>query len=154
MVVTFSLRPGTPEDLDFLFYLKEQTIKEYVTQTWGWDDEFQYSRHRKNVNPESYLIIQVAGKDIGCLEIENRPEVLFLSVIEILPAYQSQGIGRALIKYLFKQGKQEQKTIELQVLKVNQRAFHLYKCLGFIVTMETETHHHMIYQDSLLQNSP
>ena len=59
MVVTFSLRPGTSEDLDFLFYLKINTIKDYVTQVWGWEEEFQATRHRQTVNPESYRIIQV-----------------------------------------------------------------------------------------------
>ena len=148
MPLKISLRPGTPEDQDFLFMLKKKTLKEYVTQIWGWDEKFQLTHHRQHVQPELYRIIQASGEDIGGIEVENRSDTLFLSVIEILPRFQGQGIGSKLIKDLIKQGKRERKNIELQVLKVNQKAFRLYTSLGFVVTAETQTHFVMMYDIS------
>ncbi|MHA2136872.1 MAG: GNAT family N-acetyltransferase [Candidatus Hodarchaeales archaeon] len=145
MAVKISFRDGKQEDLEFLFYLKTQTLKEYVAQIWGWDEDFQYDRHRHSVNPEVYTIIQASDEDIGCFAVEIHPDKLFLSVIEILPAFQNQGVGSRLIRDLIKQGEQEGKNIELQVLKVNQRAFQLYRSLGFATTNETDTHYQMLY---------
>ena len=148
MPLKISLRPGTPEDQDFLFMLKKKTLKEYVTQIWGWDEKFQLTHHRQHAHPELYRIIQASGEDIGGIEVENRSDTLFLSVIEILPRFQGQGIGSKLIKDLIKQGKRERKNIELQVLKVNQKAFRLYTSLGFVVTAETQTHFVLMYDIS------
>jgi ribosomal protein S18 acetylase RimI-like enzyme len=145
MRVKISFRQGQPEDIDFLFYLKKKTLKGYVAQTWGWDEDYQRNLHQQTVNPENYTIIQASGEDIGCFVIETHTNNLFLSVIEILPAFQNQGVGSALIRDLVKQGERESKEIELQVLKVNQRAFKLYQSLGFTKTNETDTHFQMIY---------
>ncbi len=146
MLENITLRSGIPEDLEFLFVLKKATLKEYVAQIWGWDDAFQYTRHQQTVNPELYKIIQISGKDIGCIEVDQRSDTLVLSVIEILPIFQNKGIGSKLIKEIIERGKNENKNIMLQVLKVNHKAFNLYKNLGFVTKDETETHYQMVYQ--------
>jgi ribosomal protein S18 acetylase RimI-like enzyme len=142
------LRPGTKADIDFLFHLKKSTLKDYVSQVWGWDEKYQYRRHLEKVNPETYYIIQASGTDIGCMEIEASQDSLFLSVIEILPSFQNRGIGTYLIQKLLTQGKQEGKNVNLQVLKVNGRAIQLYKSLGFTVIEENETHLKMCFKIS------
>ena len=67
-----------------------------------------------------------------------------LNIIEITPDHQNKGNGSKLIRDLIKKSFQENKQVELQVLKVNQRAFKLYKSLGFILADETETHYRMV----------
>jgi len=145
MGLKISFRKGKQEDLDFLFDLKKATLQEYVMQTWGWDEEFQRAHHKQNVNPENFTIIQASGRDIGCLLVEPHPNSIFLGVIELLPAFQNQGIGSRIIKDLLKKGEQEAKDVELQVLKANQRALRLYQSLGFIITNETGTHYQLLY---------
>ncbi len=139
------LRPGTSEDQEFLYNLKKITLKEYVLQVWGWDEDFQRSRHNETVDPNTHEIIQFSEEDIGCIKIEVRPETLFLSVIGILPSHQNQGIGTKLISDLITRGQQEEKNIELQVLKVNRKAHRLYQNLGFVDSGETDTHFLMEY---------
>jgi len=39
--IVYQLRPATPDDFDFLYLLHVETMKEYVDQTWGWDDTVQ-----------------------------------------------------------------------------------------------------------------
>lgn len=140
------LRLATPDDSEFLFNLKKQTLKEYITQIWGWDEKDQHDYHKKNFEPEKYRIIQQNGEDIGCISIEEHHNKIMLNIIEIVPEYQNKGIGSKLIRDLIKRGSQENKTVELQVFKVNQRAFKLYRTLGFKLVNETETHYQMTYQ--------
>ena len=140
------LRTATPDDSEFLYNLKKQTLKEYITQIWGWDEKDQRVYHKKNFEAEKYYIIQQNGEDIGCISIEEQHSKIMLNIIEISPEYQNKGIGSKLICDLIKKGSQENKTIELQVFKVNQRAFKLYKKLGFQLVAETETHYQMILE--------
>ncbi|MFW9904168.1 MAG: GNAT family N-acetyltransferase [Candidatus Thorarchaeota archaeon] len=139
-------RPATPDDSEFLYNLKKQTLKQYITQIWGWDEKDQRIYHKKRFEPDKYRIIQQNGEDIGCISIEEQPNKIILNIIEISPEYQNKGIGSKLIRDLIKKGSQENKTIELQVFKVNQRAFKLYRTLGFKVVAETETHHQMVLE--------
>ncbi|MFX1286481.1 MAG: GNAT family N-acetyltransferase [Promethearchaeota archaeon] len=138
-------RPATQDDSEFLFQLKKQTLKEYITIIWGWDEEVQRNFHQKNFKPEKYCIIQEDGQDIGCFSVEEHPDKFFLNIIEIIPKYQNKRIGSSLIRDLINKGLQEKKNVELQVFKVNQKAFGLYKSLGFILKSETDTHYQMIY---------
>ena len=125
--------------------LWKKTLGKYIKQTWGWDEEIQLNYHKKNFKPEKYQIIQEDGEDIGCISIEEQSKKFILNILEITPNYQNKGIGSKLIRNLIDKGLQEKKTIELQVLKVNQRAFTLYKSLGFIVKQETQTHFQMTH---------
>ncbi|MFX1515764.1 MAG: GNAT family N-acetyltransferase [Promethearchaeota archaeon] len=138
-------RPATLDDSEFLYNLKKRTLKEYITQIWGWDEKDQHNYHKENFNPEKFSIIQLNGEDIGCMSIEEHPNKIRLNMIEISPEYQNKGIGSKLIRDLIEKGSQEKKTIELQVFKVNNEAFRLYTTLGFKLIDETETHYKMVF---------
>lgn len=140
------LRPATPDDSEFLYQLKKQTLKRYIKETWGWDEEIQRPFHQKIFISQKYSIIQKSGKDIGCLSVEEQSEKIILNIIEIHPKYQNKGIGSSLIRNLIRKGLYDKKPIELQVLKMNQRALKLYKTLGFTLRGETETHYQMVHQ--------
>jgi len=40
MAEPWSLRPAKASDYDFLVALHEATMREYVEQVWGWDDDY------------------------------------------------------------------------------------------------------------------
>jgi len=44
-------RQSTDDDVDFLYAMHVATMKDYVYQTWGWDDTFQETVFRKNYGP-------------------------------------------------------------------------------------------------------
>lgn len=139
------LRSAIQEDLKFTYQLKKLTLKEHVTQTWGWDEEWQWKYHVEKFNSEKMKIITENDKDIGCLLVDEFSNRLDISIIEILPEYQNQGIGTFLIKNIIKKGLKENKDIELQVLKVNKRALKLYLSLGFVIKSENKTHFQLIF---------
>jgi ribosomal protein S18 acetylase RimI-like enzyme len=143
MLSSLGYRSATESDIDFLYALRVATMKEYVDKTWGWDDTFQQSIFRKNYVPAKVQILTFDGQDIGMLSVEERDEDIFLKTVEIHPAFQSQGIGTAIISQILADGVKKGKSVRLQVLKVNP-AKRLYDRLGFSVIEETSTHYIML----------
>ncbi|MFX0205686.1 MAG: GNAT family N-acetyltransferase [Candidatus Hodarchaeota archaeon] len=138
------LRQANEDDFDFLYQLKKETLKDRISQTWGWDEEWQKSYFTQNFKPENVKIITESGKDIGCLAFKEEKLNFNLSLIEIVPEYQNKGIGTTLIKDLILKARKKNKKLTLQVLKVNIMALKLYRRLGFTVEDENKTHYFMI----------
>jgi len=143
MFPSIEYRPAEEKDIDFLYALHVATMKEYVNETWGWDDSFQESIFWKKYVPGEIQIIRFNGNDIGMLSVEERTDDVFLRAIEIHPEYQGKGIGTAIIHMILAAGIQKGKPVRLQVLKVNP-AKELYDRLGFSVLEETATHYIML----------
>jgi ribosomal protein S18 acetylase RimI-like enzyme len=136
------LRQATGADYTFLYHLHRATLKDYVTQTWGWDEEVQATMFKERFDPARYQIVVVEGRDVGALVMEQHTDALVLANIYILPEYQGHGLGTAVIKAILEQAGREKVPVTLRVLKVNP-ARHLYERLGFLITGETETHYLM-----------
>jgi GNAT superfamily N-acetyltransferase len=68
----------------------------------------------------------------------------FLARIEILPGYQNQGIGTAIMKALIQRAKNNTSPIMLRVFKINP-ARNLYHRLGFQLIRQDEIHYDMLY---------
>ena len=67
-----SLRLGTSEDSDFLYDLHRAAMQQYVAQTWGWDEAWQWNYFQQHFNPAECQIITFEGKDVGVLSVRNR----------------------------------------------------------------------------------
>jgi len=132
-------RPAVDGDLDFLYAMHVATMKDYVNQTWGWDDSFQESLFRKNYDPARIQVITFDDKDIGMISLEEREDDVFLRAIEILPSHQNQSIGARIVQEIIHDAAARQKPVLLYVLKVNP-AKRLYERLGFPVIEVTDTH--------------
>jgi len=114
-----------------------------VRRTWGWDETFQRDLHAKEYDPGAIRIISYLDTEVGWLEVEKRTDALYLAGIYVLPEYQGDGVGSALIMEIMNEASERQLPVALQVLKVNPRAQALYEKLGFAVTGETETSYSM-----------
>jgi len=137
------LRKASAPDSEFIYEVKKAALREYVEQTWGWDENFQREYHRLHFVPSATEIILCKGESIGWMIVNRLPERIDIADICILPAYQNRGIGSYLIGQILEEAQQKRLPVSLQVLKVN-RAKHLYERLGFSVTGDTETHYRMI----------
>jgi ribosomal protein S18 acetylase RimI-like enzyme len=127
------LRPATDADKEFLFDLHRQAMRDYVERLWGWDDIVQRRLFDERFASRPFKVIQANGEDIGVLQLQDRPEEVVLDLIELLPAWQGKGVGTAVIRSLFAQGK----AVSLRVLTSNPRAAALYQRLGFRVVQRT-----------------
>ncbi|MBN1356669.1 GNAT family N-acetyltransferase [bacterium] len=137
-------RSAGKKDLDFLWNLKKQAMKTVVEKIYGWDDIFQYNLFIRGFRPAVIRIVQHDGRDIGMVEMMERPFDLFLSRIEILPEFQNRGIGTIVLNSLKAKSEITGKPLRLHVFKVNP-AIRLYEKLGFSMESETDTHYQMIF---------
>lgn len=126
------LRPATDADSEFCYQLHKAAMGDYITATWGWDEQVQRDFHARGFNPARWQIITVGGADAGLLDVEYRPGEIYLARIEIHPDHQGRGIGSRLIRALADEARQKDQDLVLDVLAVNHRAQALYRRLGLI----------------------
>ena len=138
----YSLRPAAERDFDFLYNLKVACLKEYVTATYGWDEQDQLRRFSDSFDPSSTEIIVVKEQDVGQISLEEQASEIFIAGIYILPAWQNLGLGSTVLKDVLSRGAERGTGVRLQVLKVNP-ASRLYERIGFTVVEETDTHYKM-----------
>jgi ribosomal protein S18 acetylase RimI-like enzyme len=129
-MVAIGLRRAVAADTEFCYRLHKAAMGEYINAIWGWDDQTQREFHDGVFNPDHWQIITADDEDVGMLDVERRPAEIYLGRIEILPDYQGQGIGSALISALIEEAARAGKDFALEVLAVNSRAHALYKRLG------------------------
>jgi len=134
-----NLRKIKTEDFEFLWQVHNAALKNYVTKTWGWNEERQQQLFRENFETERAKIIVFEGEDAGFLDVAERETETVLISMRLLPKFQNKGIGTKIIQNVLNESHRKNKTVRLQVLKIN-RAKTLYNRLGFEVYDETETH--------------
>jgi RimJ/RimL family protein N-acetyltransferase len=142
-MVEIELRPSVETDREFLFELHRATLKEYVAATYGWQDDTQRQMFNRSFTPGRDEIISFAGEDVGMVRFFDADRAVFISLIEILPAFQGKGIGTALLGRIIRDAHARDLPVRLQVFRVNTAARRLYERLGFTHTGETKTHHQM-----------
>jgi ribosomal protein S18 acetylase RimI-like enzyme len=142
-----TLRSATAADHDFVRQLLLTTAKEYVEQTWGWNEEIQQlvdeDFERWFNPPASGQIVQVDGRDIGYIKVVDHEDGVLLDMVLLDPAYQNRGLGTALISPVIEDAHARGKAVVLQVLKVNPSK-RLYERMGFVVTEELP-HHYLMH---------
>ena len=134
-----AFRSIKPNDLEFLWQLHNLTLKEYITQTWGWDEDWQWREFVRQFNPAIGKIIVVDGADAGFLWVSEKPTEIKLVSIRLLPQFQKLGLGTQVIRDLISNARAQSKCVILHVLKVNP-ARRLYERLGFAIAEELENH--------------
>jgi ribosomal protein S18 acetylase RimI-like enzyme len=102
-----------------------------VEQVWGWDDAQQREFFDRRFRPERLQVVESGGEPVGVLSIGEEENALFLADVEIAPEWQRRGIGSAIVRSLQERARAEGRPLELQVLRVNERARALYERLGF-----------------------
>ena len=135
---SYTLRPATDADYDFLYQLHVATIRPVVEATWGWDDAFQQAHFRSRWNPAKTQVVMVDGKMVGTLRLVENQDEIFLALIEIHPDYQNRGLGSTIIQDILTEARRRSAPVLLHVLKANEDARRLYERLGFEIIEERE----------------
>lgn len=142
----FSLIPATNNDFDFAYQLKKIAYREYIEQTWGWDEAFQVNFHKENFSIENVKIIKVGNQRIGTVDVKEDDNRIFISGLYLFPGFQNKGIGSSILKDLQRKAEAAGKRVELEVLRVNTKAQQLYQRLGFTMEERDETKF-LLYKD-------
>ena len=130
----FNIRKAFDQDLDLTYKIKKNALKEYLEMLWGWNEKAQKDFHKNQFDKERFQVIELQDEPIGYLEIETYEDHIFLANLMILQRFQGQGIGKIIMEDLLK----THPNIQLEVLKVNQRAIQFYTEFGFTIIADLE----------------
>jgi ribosomal protein S18 acetylase RimI-like enzyme len=127
---------ATEEDIDFLLWLRKQTMVEHLIHA-GKEVNEENLLDRINYHFKNAKIILLENQKIGLLKLaENENEIEILQ-IQIEPNHQNKGIGKEIIQAIIQKAFTKNIPVKLSVLKVN-KAQNLYKNLGFEIYDENE----------------
>jgi ribosomal protein S18 acetylase RimI-like enzyme len=132
--VRFHLRPASDDDREFLYTLHCRTMRDVIEKTWGWDEAWQRTDFDCRFRECLASIIECDGRPAGGLLVEWKPDSLYIHEIQLLPEYQSQGVGTEVIENVIEQAAARRLPVTLSVVAANPRAQRLYERLGFEVT--------------------
>lgn len=152
----YTLRQACQADFDFLFALHRDAMREYIEPIWGWHEDWQAEYFQKKFDPTNRKIIVVDGEDAGVVVVERRPQVLYLSLIELLTRFQGRGIGTSIIEGLKAEAFDAGLPLALHVLETNSPARRLYERLGFRTVSYNSYRYYMVCsakQDAYTRNS-
>ncbi len=149
----YTLRPAEHADYAFLYGLFVATMRDSISQIWGWEEARWATFYRPQFDPSRYRIVVVDGQDIGALVVERRPTELYLDTVEIVSEHQGRGLGTVLIRDVLAEARAGGLPVTLQVNRANP-ARRLYERLGFVETGRTETHYRMRASPSSREAKP
>ena len=136
MTYTYSVEcPSFEKIKQFLYESKDEYEKPLNERI----DIEQYAL--KLYSKSSFVICKDKKSIIGMICCyTNRPPIGYISNVCILSKYQGKGIFKHMfIKLIQLCNQQNIKTIQLEVGKINLKAYNVYKHFGFIPYSETST---------------
>ena len=138
------LRPAEEKDHEFLYQVKKQSNFGYISDLWGWDEDVQRREFARDFQQiREFSVITVDGADAGFLQLQSGSDFLNVAEIHLLPPFQGQGIGSAVLRDV--QADAEGLPVLIGCFRANKRAYQLYQRLGFAPITENDTHFILIY---------
>lgn len=140
----WQLRPAEERDREFLYQVKKQSNFGYISDLWGWDEDVQRREFARDFQQiREFSVITVDGADAGFLQLQSGSDFLNVAEIHLLPPFQGQGIGSAVLRDV--QADAEGLPVLIGCFRANKRAYQLYQRLGFAPITENDTHFILIY---------
>lgn len=136
MKVSITFRKADKEDIYFLLALRKQTMDGYLADA-GIVTSESYHLERINEHYEDSNIILCDGQVIGLLKLGLLPTSLHIRQFQILPEFQSRGIGAKVLELVKRKAHEQSLPITLNVLLKNP-AKSLYERAGFKVIEQND----------------
>jgi len=136
MSTNLTFKKATEEDIEFLLWLRKETMIEHLINS-GMDVSEENLLNRIIHQFENARIILLEDQKIGLLKVTEDKNKIEILQIQISPNHQNKGIGRKIIQSILKNALANKIPVKLSVLKTN-KAQTLYKNLGFEIYDEDE----------------
>lgn len=130
----WQLRSAQKSDRDFLYALHCTTMRDVIEKTWGWDEAWQRTDFDRRLAACIVSIVEADHRAAGSLWLEWKPDSLYIHEVQIVPEFQGNGLGTAVVQNVIEQGARRRLPVTLSVVPANPRAQRLYERLGFEVT--------------------
>lgn len=137
---TIELMPIHPDDADRaeLFALYRLSLREYIEQTFGWNEAFQRERFGRSYQEPDFRWIHVGKARAGYLALKAGEPAWHVSLLLLYPAYRRRGIGRAAMRILMARAAEAGRPLTLSCFRCNRPAMDFYRSLAFGVESEDE----------------
>jgi GNAT superfamily N-acetyltransferase len=139
----YALRPAAMRDYGFIYCLRRDTLTHYLDgmampaeERGPFFARFDVGRHR---------LITLGEASVGAVSVVQREAGLHLANLHLLPAYQSRGLGTAIIHDLQARATAAGLPLTTQALKVNP-ACAFYQRLGFRIVGDTGIRYRLIWE--------
>ena len=141
------VRTATTDDIEFMVHLFLELARQRSPSGEGMDvdaivegtREVTLEQVRGKLANSTTNVIEFNGQRVGRLRVIRTDDEIKIAGIQILPNFQSLGIGSTVITELIREAMNKALPIVLEVDKDNQRPESLYLRLGFKRYGETET---------------
>lgn|GEM_PF-47558 len=134
-------RQAIEDDVPALLALRESTMREHMLNS-GADVSDASMRARLLNGYEHAKVLLHEGRIAGLLKLDRSGADYVVMQIQIAPALQGHGLGKALLLEYIEEARAAGKDVTLHVLKANP-ARGLYERLGFVVEGEDPLEFHM-----------
>ena len=142
----YKIRFATPDDHDLIYALKSQSVRPYVENIWGWDEDYQRNDFDGDFSHiKQFNVIEICGSFAGFAQYYFEYPYFEVVEIHLLSEYRGKGIGSEILRYLQKVCIAQDRKIRIGCFKQNHHAKALYQKLGFMQTEETDTHYILEY---------
>ena len=143
----YQLVPAAPEDQAWLEQLRRAVYRDLFFATWGGWDERRHLRHCAECWERGGIFcIEVEGVRVGMIQLLESPDAIEVGEIQIEPSHQNQKIGSRVLRDMIARAHERRKKVVLSVALKNDRAYQLYKRLGFQKVGQSDTHNLMAYE--------
>lgn len=134
------------KERDFFIGVRIAAYRATIEQMFGWDDRLQNRLAGETFDQGGIHVVWRAGERVGVAGWERRSDCLWLKEVFVLPKYQRQGIGVAIVEHAKNVARPLGLDVRLRTLKANLGAKALYERNGFVVAEATDLHWHMAWR--------
>lgn len=134
MTVSWSLRPCSAEDAEWIVSLKAEVMRADLERLGRWDPDRSRRRVLDAFDPAHTWIIVVDGADVGSIAVRPASDALWIEHFYLLAAAQGRGIGSAVLQDVLR-ARQDGRPFRLNVLQ-GSRARQLHERNGFVLERE------------------
>lgn len=147
--VRYRIGDATSADEAWLEGLRRLAYADLFDTNWGGWDEARHSRQfSESMKRGNISIIEVDGERVGMVQLLEDSDGLEVVEIQIHPRYQNRGIGTSLLLNVISSARAQGRDVRLSVGLKNEKAIRLYERLGFLSVGRSDTHLHMMYEES------
>ena len=137
--IRWRLRWIAAADLEWAFALHRDALGEYVAKTWGWEESTQRQMFCESFAHRPRQVIEVEGDRVGVIELDDRPQELYLANLELAARWQGRGLGAEILRWLLACAERAHKPLSLHVLRANPRATRFYEREGLRIVAAEPT---------------
>jgi ribosomal protein S18 acetylase RimI-like enzyme len=133
---TIATRPARDSDKAIIWQLYEEALRHHIETIWGWDDTWQRTYFDKAYAGLSTQVVEVDGGFAGYLQVDPGPDEDYLSMLVLLPAFRTMGIGARLLTAIQAGSRRAGRGLYLRVFRTNASARRFYEREGWAVVAD------------------